>query len=1179
MAITVGTILTKAGLDIDTSSFSQYMTLINKAGSISEILTEAGIEIDKNSFTEYTNKLDNIDSIDEVLTDAGLEIDQRSFNEYTSDLDRIDASEDVTTLAGLEIDQASFSEYSSDIERIDASEDVLTNAGLEIDQASFTEYTSDLDRIDSSSDVNTLAGLEIDQSSFSEYTSYIDNIDSTDEVLTKAGLDIDQSSISEYKTELNDLDNRVPIETDARIIFDRVSVRNFTSDIETAKETLENFSTVTKAITGGIFAEVPLFMGEIAASGLEIGTNFEDASSVLVTLYGNLDTAKEKFQWLADFAASTPFEFPELLEATVRLKAYGIEAQDELKTLGDTSSAMGKTLGESVEALSDAMTGEFERLKEFGIKAVVVQKSNLSQFAQYGASVGDTMLTYVNRAGEQTAAAVDRNNREMITSTLNMIWNEKYAGAMETRSKTLTGLASTLKDNLSMALGDFLGYDIQTMEVQTWSLMGVLKELISVSISATNYLSDIPETVQTFIEVSALGVAAASALAGGYLLMSAAADVAALSITLMGTELTVAAWATGIGEFIAVVAALSAGLVYLDEKTGIVSGTLSTLGSILSDIITIDIGFFGDLAEDIGTYLGEAKEDISEFLTWVKDEFGFEIPNPFADFADMIHTKAEVYRSESTADEIASSGTSTDNNPTSEAAANITTSAETTATSVDNTSKGLANSVKGYADDVATYVTGKNEEMEESAIKSADGEKTAWQKAVEDMYANNKLIENAQLAGMSGVSESLAEQLPKGIQGTGEVLGLNDNNDLVIEKADGTIVKLNQLDATQDQVFKGLHKNYAIIIDDGTRSQETIQNLQASYKSMGEESIVVQKQWGSLAYTDFSQQVSDFQLLDTNVGDLSHSTAFLNQNLKLTNSGKFTDVNGQALDLNNILGGSALTADDLNKRLTATDNTSLSNVQGNVSATGEDIDSTAEKTSFWSWGLNTVDGTPFGNINNNVSTAGMMIDTSSVKTSGWYTWLSTLIASPFAPLIGNLGLSEGGVDTNTNKTEGWKTLLGVLIESPFTTLTGNLGITGTDTDINTGKTDDWYNSLTTLIVSPFDTLFGNLTNSDTLVGNVKSSVDDAIGSLTTFGSFTFDTLTTSLGTVYDTLGDILERAKDTVSSLLKVGTSSSSNKSASNSTTNNTTNNNNFTFKTYASESNVTQWVKRAVGK
>ena len=40
-----------------------------------------------------------------------------------------------------------------------------------------------------------------------------------------------------------------------------------------------------------------------------------------------------------------------------------------MQNYGDTSATLGKDLSQMIEAVADAATGEFERLKEFGIKA------------------------------------------------------------------------------------------------------------------------------------------------------------------------------------------------------------------------------------------------------------------------------------------------------------------------------------------------------------------------------------------------------------------------------------------------------------------------------------------------------------------------------------------------------------------------------------------------------------------------------------------------------------------------------------------------------------------------------------------------------------------------------------------------------------------------------------------
>ena len=73
---------------------------------------------------------------------------------------------------------------------------------------------------------------------------------------------------------------------------------------------------------------------------------------------------------LKDLANDTPYALSELTDAYVKMVNRGITpSREELIKLGDLSSSLGKSLDQLIEALLDAQTGEFERLKEFGIKA------------------------------------------------------------------------------------------------------------------------------------------------------------------------------------------------------------------------------------------------------------------------------------------------------------------------------------------------------------------------------------------------------------------------------------------------------------------------------------------------------------------------------------------------------------------------------------------------------------------------------------------------------------------------------------------------------------------------------------------------------------------------------------------------------------------------------------------
>lgn len=168
---------------------------------------------------------------------------------------------------------------------------------------------------------------------------------------------------------------------------------------------------------------------------VDTAAEFEKLQTILKTLEGgDVTKAKQNFGWISDFAAKTPFDLKTVTEAFVKLRAYGIDPiqGDTLLSLGDTASAMGKSVMDAVEAIADAVTGENERLKEFGIKA-----------AKDG---GKIIYNYTDKAGKQRQKAVDASNRDLIRSTLTAIWNEKYAGAMDEQSRTWQGMMSNMGD-------------------------------------------------------------------------------------------------------------------------------------------------------------------------------------------------------------------------------------------------------------------------------------------------------------------------------------------------------------------------------------------------------------------------------------------------------------------------------------------------------------------------------------------------------------------------------------------------------------------------------------------------------------------------------------------------------------------------------------------------------------
>ena len=177
---------------------------------------------------------------------------------------------------------------------------------------------------------------------------------------------------------------------------------------------------------GSVFAAgagISAFIGKVT----EVQREFDVLGASLETVTGSSAAAEKEMAWIKTFAATTPYELAEVTEAFVKMKALGLEATEPaLKSYGNTASAMGKSLMQMMEAVADATTGEFERLKEFGIKA-----------KQEGDRVSLTFQGVTKNIG---------NNAAEISKYLEDIGNNQFGGAMERRAATLDGALSNLGD-------------------------------------------------------------------------------------------------------------------------------------------------------------------------------------------------------------------------------------------------------------------------------------------------------------------------------------------------------------------------------------------------------------------------------------------------------------------------------------------------------------------------------------------------------------------------------------------------------------------------------------------------------------------------------------------------------------------------------------------------------------
>jgi hypothetical protein len=97
---------------------------------------------------------------------------------------------------------------------------------------------------------------------------------------------------------------------------------------------------------------------------------FQTFEAVLTNTLGSNSAAKQVLSDIQDFASKTPFQVDELTASWVKLANQGFRpSMKEMTKLGDLASSTGKGIDQLAEAVIDAQVGEFERLKEFGIRA------------------------------------------------------------------------------------------------------------------------------------------------------------------------------------------------------------------------------------------------------------------------------------------------------------------------------------------------------------------------------------------------------------------------------------------------------------------------------------------------------------------------------------------------------------------------------------------------------------------------------------------------------------------------------------------------------------------------------------------------------------------------------------------------------------------------------------------
>ena len=236
---------------------------------------------------------------------------------------------------------------------------------------------------------------------------------------------------------------------------------------------IKGLGPVGPAIAGAFAATSIISFGRAV---FDVTANFEKLAAVLKNTLGSGAQASIALEGIKEFAKTTPFSVQELTASFVKLANQGFTpTTNQLRKLGDLASSTGKNFDQLTEAIIDAQVGEFERLKEFGIRA---QKQ------------GD-QVTFTFKGVQTQVKFTNESIREYITSLGDY---NGVAGSAAAVSETLGGKVNNLGDawdSFLNSIGTLLKPVLAGALSTTAEFMDSINSLFKLGTTTAQQLTDI----------------------------------------------------------------------------------------------------------------------------------------------------------------------------------------------------------------------------------------------------------------------------------------------------------------------------------------------------------------------------------------------------------------------------------------------------------------------------------------------------------------------------------------------------------------------------------------------------------------------------------------------------------------------------------------------------------------
>lgn len=392
---------------------------------------------------------------------------------------------------------------------------------------------------------------------------------------------------------------------------------------EEVESSLDGIQKAILAVTGA----VAMFGRSFIEAGVAAAASFEQTTIAFEVMLGSAEETKKILADLTQFAAKTPFEMPEILQAARGLIQFG-ERGDELmktlNTLGNAASANSVPFGflalvfNQVRGVGKLLTQDFRQLSTRGILSL----QDLAKYYGKTTEEAEKMLS---------SGKVSFDDLKKILEGLSAEGG-RFANMMEKQSHSLSGLKSTLNDAYRI-----LG------RVAATPIAEALKPVVGMLIKSTEIVGDLIGLMPELSAGLILGAEAAASLAASLTAAAIAARVLDVSLrsVLIGTGIGIGFIVLGaaVGAVIAGIAMLRKYLIPLEADAESVatsienfaeawenvkrafSNTIDMIGRVTMTIVKLVAAFFGinlsSLPATVSETLAFVMAYISEFTLYV----------------------------------------------------------------------------------------------------------------------------------------------------------------------------------------------------------------------------------------------------------------------------------------------------------------------------------------------------------------------------------------------------------------------------------------------------------------------------------------------------------------------------------------------------------------------------------